>query len=191
MGRSGSTAKARLIGWVVAAGLAGGTAARAQEPVMPKPGPAHEVLKMDVGTWDAVIEMTAPGGGAMTSKGVETSTMGCGGLCLITDFKGEMMPGVPFLGHGVATYDPAKKKYTAAWTDSMAAGLAIGESTWDATARRMTGTMEGPDMGGQVTKMRTVTEAKGDTRVFTMYPDNGAAGAKDTPMLKITYTRRK
>ena len=25
---------------------------------MPKPGPAHEVLKMDAGVWDAVIEVT-------------------------------------------------------------------------------------------------------------------------------------
>lgn len=186
----GSTTRARLIAWVVAAGMAGGTAVRAQEPVMPKPGPAHEVLKMDAGVWDAVIEVTPPGAPAMTSKGVETSTMGCGGLCLITDFKGEMMPGMSFLGHGVATYDPAKKKYTMAWTDSMSAGLSIGESTWDATAKRMTGTMEGPDMGGQVTKMRTVTETKGNTRVFTIYPASGPAGATDTLMMKITYTRR-
>ena len=182
--------RAHLSAWVAALAILGGTAAPAQEPVMPKPGPAHEILKMDVGTWDAVIEVTPPGAPAMTSKGVETSTMGCGGLCLITDFKGEMMPGMPFLGHGVATYDPAKKKYTMAWTDSMSAGLSIGESTWDAAAKRMSGTMEGPDMGGQVTKMRTVTETKGNTRVFTVYPETGAAGAKDAPMMKITYTRR-
>lgn len=183
--------RARLNAWVAVAGILGAAGARAQEPVMPKPGPAHEILKMDAGTWDAVIEVTPPGGPAMTSTGVETSTMGCGGLCLITDFKGEMMPGTSFLGHGVATYDPAKKKYTMAWTDSMSAGLSIGESTWDPTAKRMTGFMEGPDMGGQVTKMRTVTETKGNTRVFTVYPADGAAGAKDTPMMKITYTRRK
>ena len=183
--------RVRLSGWVVAVGLLGGVAARAQEPVMPKPGPEHEILKMDAGVWDAVVEVTPPGAPAMTSKGVETSTMGCGGLCLITDFKGEMMPGMPFVGHGVATYDPAKKKYTMAWTDSMSAGLSIGESTWDASTKRMTGTMEGPDMGGGVTKMRTVTEAKGNTKVFTVYPAGSGAGANDAPMMKITYTRRK
>ena len=182
--------RARLSGWVLAVGLLGGTAARAQEPVMPKPGPAHDILKMDAGVWDAVIEMTPPGAPPMTSKGVETSTMGCGGLCLITDFKGEMMPGMSFLGHGVATYDAAKKKYTMAWTDSMSLGLSIGESTWDDAAKRMTGTMEGPDMGGQITKLRTVTEHKGNTRVFAIYPEGGATTAKDAPMMKITYTRR-
>ena len=33
-------------------------AARAQDaPPMPKPGPEHAVLKMDVGTWDAAVEI--------------------------------------------------------------------------------------------------------------------------------------
>ena len=31
----------------------------------------------------------APGAKPTTSKGVEVNTLGCGGLCLITDFKGE------------------------------------------------------------------------------------------------------
>lgn len=181
--------RAGVIAWLIAAGMAGGPVwVSAQEPVMPKPGPAHDVLKMDVGVWDAVIEITPPGGPAMTSRGVETNTMGCGGMCLIGDFKGELMPGVPFTGHGLTTWDQAKKKYAMAWTDSMSAGLSVGESTWDASAKRLTGTMEGPDMGGQVTKLRTVVEHKGDTRVFTMSP---AAPAKDAPTVKITYTRRK
>ena len=58
-----------------------------QPPPMPKPGPAHEVFKADAGTWDAVVELTPePGAPPMTSKGVEVNTLGCGGLCLITDF---------------------------------------------------------------------------------------------------------
>ena len=80
-------------------------------PPMPKPGPEHAIFKEDAGTWDATVEIfAAPGQPPMTSKAVETSTIGCGGLCLITDFKGEMMPGQAFHGHGTAAYDPAKKK---------------------------------------------------------------------------------
>ena len=98
-----------------------------QMPPMPKPGPEHAVLKMDVGTWDAVVEVTpAPGAPVQKSKAVEVDTMGCGGLCLITDVKGDMM-GMPFEGHGVSTWDPAKKKYVGSWTDSMSTGLSIGE----------------------------------------------------------------
>ena len=43
----------------IAALLVAGTArARAQQgmPPLPKPGPEHEVLKADVGVWDAVVE---------------------------------------------------------------------------------------------------------------------------------------
>lgn len=161
-----------------------------QGPPMPKPGPEHAVLKADVGTWDAVVEVTpAPGQPAQKSKGVEVNKMGCGGLCLISDFTSEIM-GAPFEGHGVSTWDPAKKKYVGSWTDSMSTGMAIGESTYDATAKRWTGTMEGPDMTGTIVKSRTVGEMPdANTRVFTMY--SAGPDGKEMEMMKITYTRKK
>lgn len=173
----------------VAVLLAPALSAGQEAPPAPKPGPEHELFKMDAGTWDAIVEVTPPGAPPMTSKGVETNTLGCGGLCMITDFKGDLMPGVPFAGHGVATWDPRKNKYVASWTDSMSTGLSTGESTWDPAAKRMTGWMEGPDMTGQIMKTRSVVEYKGGTRVFTAYvpgPDG-----KEMQMLKITYTKRK
>lgn len=165
-------------------------AAAQQMPPMPKPGPEHALFKMDEGTWDAVVEFTpGPGAPPMTSKGVEVNTLGCGGLCLITDFKGEAM-GAPFHGHGLATWDALKKKYTGSWTDSMSSGLAVSEGAWDPAAKRMTGSMEGPDMTGTVVKTRTVGEYRGDgTRVMTAYAP-GPDG-KEMQVLRITYTRRK
>ena len=160
-----------------------------QPPPMPKPGPAHEVFKADAGTWDAVVELTPePGAPPMTSKGVEVNTLGCGGLCLITDFKGEMMGG-EFLGHGLATWDVAKKKYIGSWSDSMSGGLAVTEGTFDPVTKRFTGTMEGPDASGNVMKTRSVVEYKEGSRVMTAYatlPDG-----KEMQVLKITYKRRK
>ncbi len=166
-------------------------AATVQEmPPMPKPGPEHQIFKEDAGTWDAKVEaFMAPGAPPMVSKGVETNTLGCGGLCLVTDFKGEMMPGMAFHGHGTAAYDPAKKKYVGSWTDSMSTGLMVSESTYDAASKTMTGWMEGPDMTGKVTKMKAVVEYKNGTRVFSMYgpgPDG-----KEAVTMRITYTRRK
>ncbi len=163
----------------------------AAQPPMPKPGPEHALLKEDAGTWDAAVEsFMAPGAPPAISRGVETNTLGCGGLCLITDFKGEMMPGMTFHGHGTTTYDPAKKKYVGSWTDSMSAGLMVSESTWDAEKKTVSGTSESPDMTGKVVKMRSVVEYKTpDNRVFTMYgpgPDG-----KEAMMMRITYTRRK
>lgn len=174
----------------VAVCLAAGSP-QAPEMPMPKPGPEHQVLKQDEGTWDAKVEMfMAPGAPPMVSTGVETNTMGCGGLCLITDFKGEMAPGQAFHGHGTSAWDPAKKKYVGNWTDSMSAGIMIGESTYDAAKKVATGWLEGTDATGKPAKSKSVVEYKdADTRVFTMYK-LGADG-KEAAEMRITYTRRK
>jgi uncharacterized protein DUF1579 len=162
-----------------------------QAPPMPKPGPEHQLFKMDAGTWDAAVEIVpAPGVPPMTSKGVEVNTIGCGGLCMVTDFKAELMPGVPFHGHGLATWDAVKKKYAGSWTDSMSQGLAITEATWDPAKKQIAGWMEGPDMTGRVVKTRSVGEYReGGTRVFTAYAP-GPDG-KEMQVMRITYTRRK
>jgi Protein of unknown function (DUF1579) len=164
-------------------------AAKQEAPPTPKPGPEHAIFKMDVGTWDAEVEII-PGLGQppMKSKGVEVNTIGCGGLCMISDFKGQAM-GAPFHGHGVSTWDAVKKRYTGSWTDSMSQGLQIGEGSWDPANKKFTGTMEGPDMTGKIIKMRSVVEyPAAGKRVMTGYvpgPDG-----KEMQTLRISYTRR-
>jgi len=168
-------------------------AKKAQAPpamALPKPGPAHEVLKGEEGTWDATVETFAAGGPPSVTKGVETNTLSCGGLWLLTDFKGETM-NQPFQGHGVKGYDLIKKKYVSTWVDSMSAALNIGESTFDQATKTMTGWIEGPDPSGKISKTKAVVQWKSaDTRVFTMYVP-ASPGAPESPMLRITYKRRK
>jgi hypothetical protein len=168
--------------------LAAGIAS-AQAPAPPRPGPEHEILKGDVGTWDATVESFMTGGPTpMVSKGTETNVL-VGGLWLVTDFKADMM-GMPFLGHGISGYDPHKKKYVGTWVDTMSSGLGISESTWDAATKTMTGTHEGPDPSGQLQKMKAVVVYKDpDTRVFTM--SGAGPDGKDVKFLTITYQRRK
>jgi hypothetical protein len=162
--------------------------AAAQAPPPPTPGPEHAILKEDVGTWDASIEMMFPGAPPTpASKGVEVNTMGCNGLCLVTDFKGEIMGG-PFQGHGVSTWDPTKKKYVGSWSDSMAPGLAVTEATWDAAKKTMNGTMDTPDGSGGTAKMRSTVEYAAGKRVFSMFM-TGPDG-KEVPTMRITYTKR-
>lgn len=160
-----------------------------QMPPMPKPGPAHEALKMDAGTWNAVVEFSpGPGAPTMTSKGVEENTMGCGGLCLISHFKGEAM-GAPFEGHGMMTWDSAKNRYVGTWTDSMSTGLAHTEGTYDKAAKKWTGWMQGTDPTGKAMKQRFVSEWKDpNTRVFTTYM-SGPDG-KEMQTMKIVYTKK-
>jgi hypothetical protein len=161
----------------------------AQAPAMPvpKPGPEHEMLKKDVGTWDATVELMMPNAPPTKSKGVETNKM-VGDLWLVTDFKSQMM-GRPFQGHGTTGYDPNKKKYVGTWVDTMSSGLNLGESTYDPATRTVTGWMDGPDETGKPTRSKMVTEYKDDnTRVFSMYM-TGPDG-KEFQSMKITYKRR-
>jgi hypothetical protein len=162
--------------------------ASAQAPPAPKPGPEHEILKGDVGAWDATVESFMGGPTPMTSKGTETNVL-MGGLWLVTEFKADMM-GMPFQGHGVTGYDANKKKYVGTWVDTMSFGLGHSEATWDAATKTMTGTTEGPDPSGQIQKMKSVVTYKdADTRVFTM--SGAGPDGKDVTFLKITYTRKK
>ena len=174
--------------------LAAGPALLAQPPggmpPLPKPGPEHELFKHDEGVWDATVEAwMAPGAPPMTSKGVETNTLGCGGRCLVTDFKGDF-GGMPFHGHGTTVYDSVKKKYVGSWTDSMSVGLSLGESTYDPAKKVLIGYMEGADPTGKVVKSKAIAEYKPEgSRVFTMYtttPDG-----KEVPEMRITYVKRK
>jgi hypothetical protein len=72
----------------------------------------------------------------------------------------------------------------------MSTGLSVTEATYDAAAKTSTGWMEGPDMTGNVTKIRSTVEyPDADHRVFTMY-STGADG-KETPGMRITCMRRK
>jgi hypothetical protein len=160
-------------------------------PQMPKPGPEHAVLEKEQGSWDASVEirMGPPGAPPQFSKGVETATICCGGLWLLTDFKSD--PTVePFQGHGVAGYDPAKRKYVAMWVDSEITRPMTSEGTWDPAGKTLTmrGETTGPD--GKKMAFRQVTVWKDDnTRQFTMYLQ-GADG-KESPGLLIGYTRRQ
>lgn len=189
----------------VVVGLGGLAAAQEQKPAapaaapemppLPKPGPEHAIFKDAAGTWDAKVEaFMAPGAPPSESAGVETSRVGCGGLCLITDFKGSftMGPGapIPFEGHGTDTYDMVKKKYVGIWMDSMSMAMMVGESTYDASTRTMTGWSEAPDMTGKMAKVKSTSTMKDDnTRVFSMY--NIGPDGKETLGMRITYTRKK
>ena len=163
--------------------------AAAQAPPTPTPGPEHAVLKEDVGTWDASIEMMMPGAPPTPpSKGVEVNAMGCNGLCLVTDFKGEIMGG-PFQGHGVSHVGSRPRRSTSgAGRTRWRRASPLTEATWDAAKKTMNGTMDTPDGSGGTAKMRSTVEYSAGKRVFSMFmpgPDG-----KEMPTMRITYTKR-
>jgi hypothetical protein len=152
------------------------------------PGPEHQKLAKDAGTWDCVVETTGPDGKPSKSKATSVCRMQPGGFWLVEDFTGDFM-GQPFHGHGVLGYDPLKGKYVGSWCDSMTPSLMVTEGTFDKDGKVLTTTGQGPGMDGKMTTLRLVTTAKDDnTRVFQMFmpgPDG-----KEACGLTITYTRR-
>jgi hypothetical protein len=184
--------RAGLAVCVAVAVLAPGAAlAQTHEMPVPKPGPEHKLFEEDAGAWNATVEtFMAPGAPPMVSNGVETNVVGCGGLCLISDFKGEMGPGQAYHGHGTTVWDPAKKKYVGSWTDSMSVGLTVGESTYDPSSKTSSGWMEGPDMTGKVVRSKGVVQYKdAKTRVFSLYQVE--PGGKEVLTMRISYMRKE
>ena len=102
----------------------------------PVPSAEHALLKSDVGTWDADIEInTVPGTPPQGSRGVAQNRLACGGLWLITDFVNET---TGFEGHAIYGYDPAKGKYVGTWVDPMRTFIAVSEGTYDPVTKTMT-----------------------------------------------------
>jgi hypothetical protein len=154
-------------------------AARAQEPQ--KPGPEHDLLKKQVGTWDVTMKMMG-----QESKGSVTYKMDLGDLWLTSDFRCEV-GGMKFQGRGMDSYSAIKKAYVGIWIDSMSTYPLTMEGTFDKEKKTLTMTGEslGPD--GKMTKHKAVSEWKDDdTILFGMYMGDGKE-----PTFTILYKRKK
>lgn len=157
-------------------------------PEMPKPGPQHQKLAANAGTWEAALEMMGPDGQTMPSKGVSVMTMGPGGFWLLDNFHADL-GGMPFHGMGSTGFDPQKGKYVGTWIDSMSPTLMVLEGDFDAAGKVLTmvGTAPGYDGKPAVHRMVT-THVDAKTNRFEMFV-TGEDG-KEMKMLSIAYTRR-
>lgn len=169
---------------VLAAAVLAGVSASAQEPPVAQPGPEHKLLQESEGTWDAVVK-----GGPQESKCVAIMKMTCGGLWLVSEFRGDF-GGAPFEGRGLDGYDQDKKKYVGVWVDSMTSGYMTFEGTYDEKTKSLTSYGEGKGPDGNPAKFKAVTKhTDKDHQTFIMSlvgPDGN-----DIPLMTIEYTRRK
>jgi len=100
------------------------------------PSKELDVLRKDVGTWDATITVTpSPGAPPQASTGRLTGRLISGGRWLVTDFK-NLTTG--FEGHGIYGYNAASGKYVGTWVDDMRSSIFTGEGEWDVAAQTMT-----------------------------------------------------
>jgi len=147
--------------------------------------PFHKELKKFTGTWDATVTMQ----GGEPSKGVETNTLVCNGLWLLTQFKGEFQ-GSRFQGHGIMGYDPQKKKFVSVWVDSMTSSISLGEGTMDPETKALTTVMDGPGPDGGIVQQKTIETWKDKNHRSVVFAMPLASG-KDATTMTIEYQRRK
>ena len=153
----------------------------------PSPGPDHEVLRKDVGVWDATVELRmAPGGPPQVSSGVAKNRLACGGRWLVSDFVNET---TGFEGHGVYGYDPRKGSYVGTWVDPMRTFLAVGVGTWDAATRTMTFVIEAELPHGPMRWRETTETRDADTQVFRSFMPLPGGGEHE--VMTVTYRRRR
>lgn len=179
---------------VIAVVLATGGMAIAQEggaAPIPKPTKEHDLLKKDLGTWDATIKswMDPSKTEPEVSKGTETNTMLPGGLWMLSEFKGEFA-GMPFHGRGQYSYDPGKKKYVGTWIDSMTTSPMLLEGTFDDASHSLTYNSDSVGPDGKPYKMKNVSTYRADgSRVVTMHMKSEATGPDFVKVMEITYTK--
>ena len=158
---------------------------------LPEPSEEHEILKHEVGSWDAVVSMwMAPDAPPTKSTGKETNTM-LGEFWLLSDYEGDFQ-GAPFIGRSQLGYGPAKGEYVSTWIDSMAPSLFVSRGPYDAATQTMTLTGEGIDwMTGEPKQVRQViTFVDDDHKRFEIH--EAAIGSDDwQKTMEIEYTRSK
>lgn len=161
-----------------------------QNPFAAKPSKEHALLEQLAGKWTAKFTLTMPGMPPMTSTGTEVNER-LGGLWIATRYDDPGMLGGAFAGAQLLGYDPAKKKYVAAWADSQSTALSLQDGTYDEATRTLT--LSGPSvdpMTGQQGTVRSVLRwSDDDHRVQTMFVPG--PGDEEMELFEIEYARVK
>lgn len=154
----------------------------AAQPEMPKPGPEQQkLLKTWEGEWTCTMDMMGTQG---TGTAVCKPIMG--GFFVQMDFKGEFM-GMKMDGRSVSGYCPTRKIFQSTWIDSMSPSIMLMEGKFE--GEKFVERGEGPNMQGQMEKMKSVTVVKDpDTIEMTMYKVNGD---KEEKTMTLVYKRKK
>ena len=151
---------------------------------VPEPTAEHKWLAEDAGKWKATGKYQVGPGVWVPISGVQTNTMQQGGLWQIIDFKDDAGQ---FSGHGVAGYDPGRKKFMSLWVDNASAEFAPAEGTLSADKKTLTSEFTKTDASGKKVKV-TETFLRKDSKTTLMEMFDTVDG-KPVKTLEITYTR--
>jgi len=168
--------------------------AEAPQEYQPQVTEKHQLLKKDVGTWDAEFTFwpAGPESESITVPAVEKNSM-LGNLWLVSEFRCKMM-GQDFIGQGQYGYDPLKEKYVGTWVSTMNPTLSTMEGTYDEKTKTLTLMSENTCMiTHQPFKAKQVQKwIDDDHKVFTMYMQEPGNPESDfAKAMEIKYTRQK
>ena len=178
---------------VEAAGLTIAYHRRQTGEIPPRPaGPAMkpasqelQVLARSAGHWNARSEpRTAK---VASGKGIEVNALCCDGRFLVVDYNGTIDK-KPYVAHGFIGFDPATRRYEAAWIDSADRALQHKTGTYDAAAGTLTLGLDTPGAGGGVVRWRQVETWSGQNERSTTY--SVARPGEPEATLSITRYRR-
>jgi hypothetical protein len=154
-----------------------------------KPGEAHELLDMFVGTWDVTVSSSSgPLSPADTSHGTSRSSWILGSRFVEERFEGAVS-GSPYQGLGLIGYDSGARQYTTVWLDSLSTALAVSRGRYDSARNsfELQGEVYDPLLGREKsTKTRIDIESRDLYHVSMLesLPDG-----REYAALRISYRR--
>ena len=156
------------------------------------PGPEHQGMAKNAGTWEATVTMwQAPGVPPQISQAKSVRRIILGGRVMVDEWTGSMM-GMPFEGFGTSGYDNASKKWWGTWSDNLSTGVMTMSGTCDPDPKKgcsHTGKAVDPMTGKEATSRSTTVWPTPDEERMEMFgpgPDG-----KEFKMMEIVAKRVK
>lgn len=154
-----------------------------------KPGPMHEVLKKNVGSWKGACKSWEPGNPTPTAWECTSFIIPMmEGRYTQTRTRGTMM-GMPFEGIGINGYNNVEKRFEGTWIDNFGTGIMFMTGVYDEKAKTITwtGTFKEPMSGQEMTMREVETHVDDNTMRLDFYMST--PGQPEFKNMEIVFTR--
>jgi hypothetical protein len=154
------------------------------------PGPMHQWMAKQVGTWEADVTSFMDPTKPDKSKATDIVKMSMNGLYQSADFSSTMM-GMPMMGQSTLGFDNAKKKFVMTWIDNLGSGIIYMTGTYDEATKtlELKGKQTDP-LSGKDTDIRQVNKyIDADTYNMSMY--GVGMDGKEMKFMEGTFKRKK
>jgi Protein of unknown function (DUF1579) len=142
-----------------------GAIALGQSGPQPAASPNYDPIRMQGGTWDAVITFFDDAGKPSgTAKGVQTNVLLSNRHWIINDLN--VTGATPFQGHGMWGWDPVARQYVDTWVDTHDGAVRTDYGFWNAEEHTMYWNALQPDGNGHMVGARITEKYDGSHRTL-------------------------